>query len=125
MTESSYHFSTATCEGLSKRKNIFHPDALERPDARHQIGNLRGLGSLMERDPGFYREVYRTLHLNPRFRTISKAIQDAAWIYYTSAKGFIRIFSLPILNFYLNRKWEVFLFSRLCSKSTCSINFKQ
>jgi len=57
ITESSYHFSTATREGLSKRKNIFHLDDLGRPAARDQIGNLTGLGSLMDRDPGFYREV--------------------------------------------------------------------
>jgi hypothetical protein len=48
----------------------------------------------MDRDPSFYREVYVALHLNPRFGAISKAIQDAAWIYYTSA-GFIKIFPSP------------------------------
>jgi C4-dicarboxylate-specific signal transduction histidine kinase/CheY-like chemotaxis protein len=70
----------------------FHLDDFGPPIARDQIGNLTGLGSLIDRDPGFYGEVYMALHLNPRFRAISKAIQDAAWIYYTSAKDFINIF---------------------------------
>jgi signal transduction histidine kinase len=70
----------------------FHLDDFEAPVARDQIGNLTGLGSLRDRDPGFYREVYMALHLNPRFHAISHAIQDAAWIYYTSAKDFINIF---------------------------------
>ncbi|MBN2124972.1 MAG: PDC sensor domain-containing protein, partial [Deltaproteobacteria bacterium] len=70
----------------------FHLDEYGAPFTREQIGNLTGRGSLANRDPEFYNEIYMALRLNPRFHAISMAIKDAAWIYYTSARGFINIY---------------------------------
>jgi PAS domain S-box-containing protein len=70
----------------------FHLDNYKAPVKREQIGNLTGLGSLMNRDRGFYSEIYMALKLNSQFRAISGTIKDAAWIYYTSSRGFINIY---------------------------------
>jgi signal transduction histidine kinase/CheY-like chemotaxis protein len=70
----------------------FHLDNYKAPVKREQIGNLTGLGSLTNRDTRFYSEIYMALKLNPQFRAISSAIKDAAWIYYTSSRGFINIY---------------------------------
>lgn len=67
----------------------FHLDDIDAPLTHDLIGNLTGAGPLKDRTADFYRDIYMALNLNPQFRAASKAIKDAAGIYFTSSRGFV------------------------------------
>ncbi|MEW6669055.1 MAG: ATP-binding protein [Thermodesulfobacteriota bacterium] len=84
----------AALASLSENKEWggFHMDDLQPSLTRDRVGNLTGLGPIKTSDVAFRRELCMALNLNPDFRSISKAIKDAAWVYYTSASNFINIY---------------------------------
>ncbi|CAN2047530.1 hypothetical protein GMMP1_910022 [Candidatus Magnetomoraceae bacterium gMMP-1] len=73
-------------------EEYFHLDEFMPPIVREMIGNLTGDGSIKQRSRDYYREIYMALNLNPRFRAIKREVENAAWVYYTSANGFINIY---------------------------------
>lgn len=67
----------------------FHLDDVRKPYSLDMVGNLTGKGNLSGRSFSFDREIRMALNLNPYFQASFRAIQNAAWVYYTSARGFI------------------------------------
>lgn len=66
--------------------------ALEQPAppfAKQTLGNLTGLGSLIERSPAFYRELEMALQLNALFDGIEQQLPAIERTYYLSAQQFI------------------------------------
>ncbi|HYD98596.1 MAG TPA: ATP-binding protein, partial [Alphaproteobacteria bacterium] len=58
---------------------------------RDHHGNLSGRGAVDPADAGLMRELAMALALNPLFHSAKLSLPDAAWVYYTSARGFINI----------------------------------
>ncbi|MHC1727594.1 MAG: response regulator [Syntrophobacteraceae bacterium] len=87
--EPSIVFSSLTEE---KQGALFHLDHIQPPLTAESVGNLSGMGQLQNRDSAFYRELSMALNLNPDFRATLATINDAAWVYYTSAADFINIY---------------------------------
>lgn len=73
-------------------ENRFHLDAPTPPLTREMIGNLTGQGSIHDRSSDFYNEIHMALCLNPMFRSAARAIENVAWVYYTSQNNFINIY---------------------------------
>lgn len=70
----------------------YHLDEILPPLQRETVGNLTGEGSIRNRSRDFYREIHMALRLNRHFFAVSQALKNIAWIYYTSAGGFINIY---------------------------------
>ncbi|MFV0436264.1 MAG: ATP-binding protein [Desulfopila sp.] len=70
----------------------FFLDEVRPPLSREMVGNITGEGPLTGRSPDFYREMAMALSLSPLFRATARAMPDAAWIYYTSARDFVYIY---------------------------------
>ena len=76
----------------SDDRTRYHLDTFSSPLTRDMIGNLTGLGSFRNRDRDYYRDINMALNLNTLFCSASKAIKNAAWIYYTSKNNFLNIY---------------------------------
>jgi|GEM_PF-717033 len=79
-------------ESFHEDGKSFNLDEFKPPVTESTTGNLTGEGSVLKRDPSFYREIHMALNLNPQFAAVSKSLKDAAWVYYTSANDFINIY---------------------------------
>ena len=69
---------------------LFTLDRVPAPFTPELIGNLTARARTP--DPAFRSEVEMALSLNSRFHAIGKLLPNAAWVYYTSASGFINIY---------------------------------
>ncbi|MEM1252338.1 MAG: ATP-binding protein [Cyanobacteria bacterium P01_H01_bin.21] len=56
------------------------------------LGNVQGIGILSEQSDEFERELNMTLRLIPIFRGIQDNLQEATWVYYISASGFMNLY---------------------------------
>ncbi|MEI7610339.1 MAG: cache domain-containing protein, partial [Rhodospirillaceae bacterium] len=71
-------------------EGFFTLDHVPAPYTPELVGNLTA--PAREPDAAFRSEVEMALSLNPRFHAITRVLPSAAWVYYTSASGFINIY---------------------------------
>ena len=71
---------------------FFHLDDYRSPLTEEMVGNLTGNGSIQQRSPDFYRELYMALSLNHQFRAIAENFTDISRVYYLSNNDFINIY---------------------------------
>lgn len=64
----------------------------EYPAPGYGDTDLSGAGSAKKRAPELYREVAMALALTPAFHAVRQNMPEAAWVYYTSAQGFINLY---------------------------------
>ncbi len=69
---------------------LFTLDRVPPPYTTELIGNLTATARTP--DAEFRSEIEMALSLNGRFHAIGKLLPNAAWVYYTSASGFINIY---------------------------------
>ena len=72
------------------RNGLFTLDRVPAPFTTELVGNLTA--TAREPDDAFRSEAEMALSLNGRFHAIAKLLPNAAWVYYTSASGFINIY---------------------------------
>ncbi len=76
----------------SRGKPGFSLDSLPYGVSKDAAGNLTGLGALPAPDSEGAREMLAALSLNPLFAATRRNVPDAAWVYYTSGRGFTNIY---------------------------------
>ncbi len=76
----------------NQSKNYFHLDNLQPPLTQEMVGNLTGDGSLINRNPDFYRELEMALDVSLGFSAVKANLPNVAWVYYTSANRFVNIY---------------------------------
>lgn len=67
-------------------------DRIPPPFTPADVGNLSGEGDPARLDGAARDELAMALALAPMFKGVQRNLPDAAWVYYTSARGFIHVY---------------------------------
>lgn len=92
------HPGTVAPEGLlgqledAAEGDYFHSDHIQPPYDKARVASITGKGSIRDLTPDYQRELNMTISLNPLFRIARNNLPNAAWVYYTSERGFIAMY---------------------------------
>ncbi|MGR6873090.1 PDC sensor domain-containing protein [Pseudomonas sp. HK3] len=85
--------SSIYLKGLSNIKSDQYTlDAIPKPYAKVDAGNLTGAGNLNQLPKTILDEIEMAFSLNSAFKSTLQSIPNAAWVYYTSKHHFINIY---------------------------------
>lgn len=71
---------------------FYHSDHIQPPFDKTRVGSITGKGSIRDVTPDYLRELNMTVSLNPLFQIAKNNLPNAAWVYYTSERGFIAMY---------------------------------